>query len=176
MASVILYIIFGMLAFRVVYYLLDAYHDNWMLKEKDYALKAEGYRSMYGNTPHSDYLEELSRTYSRRWHMIDAWIKGLVEGSIALFAVAPVLYITNGHFIFSWWYVILPLSGGLFRWLWFDACWNWVRGLSFWYRGSVASSELPGLKKWVFFTLKFGLNGIMIGIIIYYYLKCYNAL
>jgi len=135
----ILLLLFG---FLLLYFAADALHDVWVLKERSY----------YANSMRSDISDEsrerftrLAKSYSQKWHALDAFIKGMVVVALtyAMFGVDWLLL------------VLLPIWAMSLRWLWFDACWNWFAGKSFWYRGSVAKTDTLKLKNWAYFMLKF---------------------
>jgi hypothetical protein len=109
----------------------DALHDSWVFKDKNYSIQEK---------------KDLSLKFNKRWHALDAAIKG--------FIVVLLIYSWLG---FSWWIAILVFDYMVIRWIWFDACWNWFNKLSFWYRGSVAKSDSIKISDKLFFLLKFGL-------------------
>ncbi len=136
-------LLFIFIAFIVIYMTADALHDSWVFKDKNYACDAAN--NMFPSLKRKEY-SELSLKFNKRWHALDAAIKG--------FVVVLLLFSWLG---FSWWIAILVFDYMVIRWIWFDACWNWFNGLSFWYRGSVAASDSLKISDKVFFILKFGL-------------------
>jgi len=118
-----------LVCFLVIYLAADALHDVWVKNERDCRVNGK---------------PREAGLYSSAWHALDAAIKG--------FVVLNIIYFLVG---FSWWMPWLFFVSMHLRWLWFDACWNWFAGLSFWYRGSVAQSDKLKISNWVFFTLKF---------------------
>jgi hypothetical protein len=134
-------ILIQLIAFYLVYWLADALHDSWFHKDKSYNALAN--RSSFTAEQRANYAR-LSLIFNRQWHAIDAAIKGMV--------IAVLAYALVGV---SWWVLILFTLAMSLRWIWFDACWNWFMGLSFWYRGTVAATDGLKISDWLFFMLKF---------------------
>jgi len=129
-----------LLLFLIVYFAADALHDVWQHKDKSY----------FANSKRSDLSPESlagmiakQKYYSRLWHALDAFIKGFVIANLAFWM-----------FGISWFLLWVSLWAASVRWLWFDACWNWFLGLTFWYRGTVARSDTIKTSDWLFFTIK----------------------
>jgi len=141
--------------FLLLYFAADALHDVWVVKE----------RSFYANSKRGDISEESKKrfekqtlSYSRKWHALDALIKGFVIANISYWMVG-----------FDWLFLsIIMLWSMTLRWLWFDACWNWFRGVGFWFRGTTAKTDTFPIKNWLFFTLKFLLFFSMSGILVFF--------
>jgi len=147
-------IIIFLIIFLLGYFSLDAWHDEIVKKDKDFAVKAASEKI----TARKKEFNRLSLKYNKRWHFIDSIIKGYV--------VACITYAFVG---FSWWIPIFFFNAFAIRWFWFDLNLNWFSGKIPFYSGSVAKTDTIFKSTGLQITVKIVLILIGIGLIILKY-------
>lgn len=122
----LLTIIIVLVVFLLGYFTLDAWHDYLVLKDKQHAVRAAAINNPFNKKVEQD----LSLKYNKRWHLVDAIIKGYV--------IAVLMWALVG---WSWWILIFSEVAFAIRWFWFDLNLNWFRGMIPFYTGTVARSD-----------------------------------
>lgn len=142
--------------FGLVYFSMDTIHDTWFKLDKVNLAKDP----------------DLAKKYSKKWHAIDFFIKGLVI-LFAWFMLSINFVDANGAIYNAFWPVMgfgvmVVIYLGSIRWIWHDELWNILNKQKFGYAGGEARMDKIGKTIWMRLGMKVSLLGLSVLLIILY--------